>query len=103
MLEGSTTHLLANRRAMCNRKKREAIVRVRAMLAAAAPIPLEEEQVFGHIWTCSSRHGPFAVEPIGPAAGSPHLNRAGVGFSRVTGVKSSLRACHGNRALACLV
>ncbi len=49
VLEGSTAHLLANRRAMRNREKREAIARVRDMLAAAAPVPVEEELVFGHI------------------------------------------------------
>ncbi len=49
VLEGSTAHLLANRRAMRNREKREAIIRVRDALASAAPAPLEEEHVFGHI------------------------------------------------------
>ncbi len=49
VLEGSTAHLLANRRAMRNREKREAIIRVRDILARAAPVPFEEEQVFGHI------------------------------------------------------
>ncbi len=49
VLEGSTAHLLANRRAMRNREKREAIIRVRDMLAGAAPVPFEEEHVFGHI------------------------------------------------------
>ena len=49
VLEGSTAHLLANRRAMRNREKREAIAKVRDMLASAAPVPVEEELVFGHI------------------------------------------------------
>jgi len=49
VLEGSTAHLLANRRAMRNREKWTAIARVRDMLAAAAPAPVEEEPVFGHI------------------------------------------------------
>ena len=49
VLEGSTAHLLANRRAMRNRDKREAIARVRDMMAVAAPAPIEEELVFGHI------------------------------------------------------
>ncbi len=49
VLEGSTAHLLANRRALRNREKREAIDRVRDLLAAAAPAPVEEDHVFGHI------------------------------------------------------
>ena len=49
VLEGSTAHLLANRRAMRNREKWAVIARVRDMLAAAAPAPVEEEPVFGHI------------------------------------------------------
>ena len=49
VLEGSTAHLLANRRALRNREKRDAILRVRERLAAAAPAPVDEETVFGHI------------------------------------------------------
>lgn len=49
VLEGSTAHLLANRRAMRNREKRDAILRVRDRLAAAAPVAVDEEPVFGHI------------------------------------------------------
>ena len=49
VLEGSTAHLLANRRAMRNREKWAVIAKVRDMLAAAAPAPVEEEPVFGHI------------------------------------------------------
>lgn len=49
VLEGSTAHLLANRRALRNRDKREAIFRVRDLLGAAAPAPVETEPVFGHI------------------------------------------------------
>ena len=49
VLEGSTAHLLANRRSMRNREKWNAIVRVRDLLASAAPVPVEEEPVFGHI------------------------------------------------------
>ena len=49
VLEGSTAHLLANRRAMRNREKWAVIAQVRDMLAAAAPAPVEEEPVFGHI------------------------------------------------------
>ncbi len=49
VLEGSTAHLLANRRALRNREKRAAIDRVRGMLAAAAPLRVEEEPVFGHL------------------------------------------------------
>ncbi len=49
VLEGSTAHLLANRRAMRNREKWNAIATVRDMLAKAAPVPVEAEPVFGHI------------------------------------------------------
>ena len=49
VLEGSTAHLLANRRALRNREKREAIMRVRDQLATAAPATDEEEPAFGHI------------------------------------------------------
>ncbi len=49
VLEGSTAHLLANRRALRNREKRAAIDRVRGILAAAAPLRVEEEPVFGHL------------------------------------------------------
>lgn len=49
VLEGSTAHLLANRRAVRNREKRDAINRVLDCLAAAAPVRIEEEPVFGHI------------------------------------------------------
>ncbi len=49
VLEGSTAHLLANRRALRNRAKREAIFRVRDQFSAAAPTRLEREPVFGHI------------------------------------------------------
>ncbi len=49
VLEGSTAHLLANRRAMRNREKREAIIRVRDALVGPAPVQIEEEHVFGHI------------------------------------------------------
>lgn len=49
VLEGSTAHLLANRRALRNRAKREAIFRVRDQFAAVAPTRIEEEPVFGHI------------------------------------------------------
>ena len=49
VLEGSTAHLLANRRALRNRDKRAAIQRVREKLAAAAPTPFEEAPAFGHI------------------------------------------------------
>ena len=49
VLEGSTAHLLANRRAMRNREKRVVIERVRQILATAAPVPIEAEPVFGHI------------------------------------------------------
>ena len=49
VLEGSTAHLLANRRALRNREKREAIMRVRDQLATAAPATVEEEPAFGHI------------------------------------------------------
>ena len=49
VLEGSTAHLLANRRSLRNREKGEAILRVRELLAAAAPAAVEEEPAFGHI------------------------------------------------------
>ena len=49
VLAGSTAHLLANRRALRNREKRAAIDRVRGILAAAAPVRVEEEPVFGHL------------------------------------------------------
>jgi len=49
VLEGSTAHLLANRRALRNREKRVAIERVREMFAAVAPARAEEEPVFGHL------------------------------------------------------
>ncbi len=49
VLEGSTAHLLANRRALRNREKRVTIDRIRGILAAAAPVRVEEEPVFGHI------------------------------------------------------
>ena len=49
VLEGSTAHLLANRRALRNRAKRKSIFRVRDMFAGAAPTMVEPEPVFGHI------------------------------------------------------
>ena len=49
VLEGSTAHLLANRRSLRNRAKRDAIFRVRDILATAAPAAIDEEPVFGHI------------------------------------------------------
>lgn len=49
VLEGSTAHLLANRRALRHREKAVAIARVREKLASAAPAQVDEEPVFGHL------------------------------------------------------